>query len=341
MRTKGTAAELERRRRRAVALLEQGEAPAVVARILGVTRPSLHRWRRLARQAPGLAAKPVPGANRRLTDAQLHELEGLLDQGAPAHGFPNELWTAARVTQVIRRHFHVQYHPDYVRRLLLRRLGWTCHKPQRRARQRNDKEVERWKADEFPRILREAWRRQAHVAFLDESGFMLRPLVRRTLARRGQRVFLRCSAKHDRVSAISCVTVSPQALHVGLYFWVLLNQNFHGEEVVEFLAYLTHKVPGAWTVVWDGNSIHSKSKVVKAWLATHPQVVVEDFPAHDPDADPDEWVWSWTKYSKLCNLCPTDVEHLCDAVCDALEELKHQPRLLASFVMDAGVPLCL
>ena len=208
MRSKGTAAELERRRRRAVALVEQGEAPAVVARIFGVTRSSLHRWRRMARQGHDLAAKPVPGAKRRLTDTQLQELEGLLDQGAPAHGFPNELWTSARVAQVIRRHFGVPYHSDYVRRLLLRRLGWTCHKPQRRARQRNDKEVERWKADEFPRILREAWRRKAHVAFLDESGFMLAPLVRRTLARRGQRVLLRCSAKHDRVSAISCVTGS-------------------------------------------------------------------------------------------------------------------------------------
>jgi len=341
MRPKGTAAELERRRRRAVLLVEQGEAPAVVARIMGVTPSSLHRWRRMARQDKGLAAKPVPGAKRRLSDSQLRELEGLLDKGAPAHGFPNELWTSARVALVIRRHFGVKYHPDYVRRLLRRRLSWTCHKPQRRARQRNDKEVERWKADEFPRILRDAWRRGAHVAFLDESGFMLMPLVRRTLARRGRRVFMRCSAKHDRISAISCVTLSPQAMHVGLYFWFLLNGNFHGEEVVEFLKYLTWKVPGEWTVVWDLNNIHGKAKAVKAWLATHPQVVVEDFPTHDPDANPDEWVWSWAKYGKLCNLCPADVEHLFDDVWGALEELKGQPRLLASFVMDAGVPLCL
>jgi transposase len=341
MRTKGTAAELERRRRRAVELVEQGEAPAVVARILGVTRTSLHRWRRLARHGTGLAAKPSPGRRRRLTDQQLQELEGLLDQGAPAHGFANELWTSARVAQVIRRHFGVKYHPDYVRRLLRRRLNWTCHKPQRRARQRNDKEVERWKADEFPRILREAWRRGAHVAFLDESGFMLQPLVRRTLARRGQRVFIRCCAKHDRISVISCVTLSPQARHVGLYFWFLLNENFHGEEVVEFLKYLTGKVPGEWTVVWDRNNIHSRSKAVKAWLARHSRVVEEDFPAHDPDANPDEWVWSWVKYGKLCNLCPQDIDCLADSVWDALEELKHQPSVLASFVMDAGVPLCL
>lgn len=322
-------------------LVEQGESPAVVARILGIRPSSLHRWRRMARQSQGLTAKPVSGAKRRLTDRQLRELEQLLLKGAPAHGFPNELWTAARVAKVIRRHFGVTYHPEHVRKLLKRRLDWSSHKPQRRARQHNDKEVERWKADEFPRILREAWYRGAHIAFLDESGFLLEPLVRRTLAPRGQRVVMRYSAKHDRVSAISCVTLSSQARHVGLYFGGWINQNIHGEEVVEFLRYLTEQVGAKWTVVWDRNNIHGKAKAVKAWLAKHPEVVVEDFPAHDPDADPDEWVWSWAKYGKLSNLCPADVEELFDAVWDTLVELKGKPGLLASFVMDAGVPLCL
>src|SRR5258708_29743346 len=147
MRPNGIESELERRRRRAVELLERGEAPAVVARILGVQRTSLHRWRRMARQTDGLAAKPPSGAKRRLTDSQLGELEQLLLKGAPAHGFPNELWTAARVAKIILRHFSVRYHPAYVRRLLRRRLNWTSHTPQRRARQRNGKEVERGKAD--------------------------------------------------------------------------------------------------------------------------------------------------------------------------------------------------
>ena len=69
--------------------------------------------------------------------------------------------------------------------------------------------------------------------------------------------------------------------------------------------------------------------------------MVEDFPSYDPDANPDEWVWSWSKYGKLCNLCPADIEDLFDHVVDALEELKHQPTLLASFVLEAGVPLSL
>jgi hypothetical protein len=271
----------------------------------------------------------------------LAELEQLLLQGAVAHGFPNELWTAARVALLLQRHFGVTYHPEHVRSLLRRRLNWTSHKPQRRARQRNDKECERWKADEFPRILREAWRRGAHVAFLDESGFMLQPLVRRTLAPRGQRVYLRCSAKHDRVSAISGVTLSPQAMRVGLYSWLHINRTIHGAEVVEFLQYLLGKLPGEWTVVWDRSNIHGKSKVVKAWLARHNNVLVEDFPSHDPQDNPDEWVWSWAKGGKLCNLCPADVEDLFEVVNNALDDLKHQPTLLASFVIAGGVPLCL
>jgi transposase len=321
--------------------MEQGESPGVVARILGVQPSSLQRWRRMAHQGQGLTAKAGPGAKRRLTDVQLSELERLLDKGAPFHGFPNELWTAARVAQVIQRHFGVNYHPEHVRKLLKQRLNWSSHKPQTRARQCNDKEVERWKGDEFPRILREAYRRSAHVAFLDESGFLMMPLVRRTMARRGKRVVMRCSASHDRVSTISCVTLSPQARHVGLYFGRWINQNIHGEEVVAFLDYLTQQLPGEWTIVWDRHRIHSKAKVVKTWLANHPKVVVEEFPPYDPDANPDEWVWSWAKYGELCNLCPADVEELYDTVWAALDSLKHQPRVLASFVLEAGLPLCL
>src|SRR5262245_14727344 len=118
MRPVGTAAELERRRRRAVALAEGRELPGVVARILGVTPSSLRRWRRLARQGDGLAARPSPGPASRLGDRQLATLKALLDQGAVAHGWPNHLWTGKRVAALIQRQFGVRYHPAHVCRLL-------------------------------------------------------------------------------------------------------------------------------------------------------------------------------------------------------------------------------
>src|SRR5215203_3119643 len=107
MRPEGSAAELERRRRRAVALIETGDSPSVVARILGVMPSSLRSWRRLACQLDGLAAKPALGPKARLTDQQLVTLEALLNEGAVVHGWPNHLWTAKRVTLLIERHFGV------------------------------------------------------------------------------------------------------------------------------------------------------------------------------------------------------------------------------------------
>lgn len=342
MRPEGSAAELERRRRRAVQLVEAGERPGVVARILGVAPSSLSRWRRLARLPGGLAAKPARGRRQGLTDEQLLVLEGLLVQGAVAHGWPNRLWTAGRVAARIRRHFGIDYHPEHVRKILKRRLNWTSQKPQKHARECNDKEVERRRADDWPRILRQAFQRRARIALLDESGFLLSPTVRRTPAPRGQTPILVCSDKHDRISVASAVTLSPRALRVGLHFMLLGdNENFHGKEVVLFLRQLKGEVGGPWTIVWDRNQIHSRARVAKAWLAKHPEVVAEDFPSHAPDTNPDEEVWSWTKYGQLSNLAPADVADLRQHIWDSLVALRDQPQLLTSFILHARVPLLL
>jgi hypothetical protein len=272
----------------------------------------------------------------------LTALAALLQESAVAHGWPNHLWTSRRVAVMIQRHFRVRYHPDHVRRLLHDRMHWTRQKPQKRARERNIKEVERWIADDWPRIIRQAYQRRARIALLDESGFLLSPTVRRTMTPRGQTPVLVCSDRHDRISVISAITLSPRAQRVGLHFMLLGdNENFHGEEVVLFLRQLKGEVGGPWTIVWDRSKIHSRSKVVKEWLARHPEVVVEDFPAHAPNTNPDEDVWSWTKYGQLCNLAPTDVDELRQHIWDTLVALKRQPQLLVSFILHARVPLLL
>ncbi len=340
MRPKGTAAELERRRLRAVELVNQGESPTVVARILGVDPSSLHRWRRLARKPDGLRARPVPGPKPGLSDYQLRKLERFLRQGAHKHGWPNQLWTADRVTRLIRDRFGIDYHPEHVRKILKQRLGWTSQRPQRKARERDDKEVERWLADELPRVLREAWRRRAHVVFLDESGYQLTPSVRRTLAPRGQTPVLEAWDRRDRISAISCITLSPVAGRPGLYFELLpANETAHAEDIVRFLGELRRQLRGPFTVVWDRHGIHSKSKAVQAFLASHPEVVAEEFPGYAPDLNPDESVWGWTKYGRLSNLAAWDTEELWGRVTDSLVELKFRPQLLRAFIGKAGIPV--
>jgi transposase len=99
MRPVGTAEELQRRRIRAVELVQRGESPDDVAHFLGCGRSSVYTWVKLARQAPEkLVAKPHAGPKPRLSAEQLRELEALLLKGAKAHGWRTELWTAVTIT---------------------------------------------------------------------------------------------------------------------------------------------------------------------------------------------------------------------------------------------------
>ncbi|MBA4187265.1 MAG: transposase [Planctomycetaceae bacterium] len=280
----GTPDELERRRNQAVQAVADGQARKTVAKVLGVHVKTVSRWVRAARQPGGLAAKPHPGPTPGLTDADLKRLAELLLQGAKAHGWQNQLWTAARVARLIEQEFDIRYHPEHVRAILNHRLGWTSQKPRRKARERNDKEVARWVGDEFPRIVRDAFQRMAHLVFLDESGFFLTPTVRRTLAPRGKTPVLGAWDRRDRLSAISAVTVSPAAARPNLYFEVF-DHTIHAEQVVAFLAEVYRRL-GSLTVVWDRGAIHDKSGLVQAWLAKHPGVVTEKFPGYGSRVEP-------------------------------------------------------
>lgn len=334
------ALELERRRRHAVALLHQGESPTLVARILGVHRTTLYAWLRKERQPGGLAAKPRHGQAPRLADAQLAQLEQLLLQGAKAHGWPNDLWTCRRIAALIRRRFGVSYHPDHVGRFLHTRLRWSCQQPQRRARERDDAEIDSWERYEFPRILREAQQRGAHLAFLDESGFFLLAAVRRTWGPQGQTPTLPAWDRRDRISVISAITVSPVRQRLNLCFRLLpTNTNAKAVDVVDFLRLLKATRGGPLTVLWDRHGIHRKAGAVQAYLAKHPELVAEDFPGYAPELNPDEQVWNWTKNGPLANRPADSADWLFDQLIDCLTDLQQRPDLLAAFVDHSGLQL--
>ena len=165
------------------------------------------------------------------------------------------------------------------------------------ARERDEQAIMHWKTITFPDILQAAADRDAHIVFLDESGFMLTPTVRRTWAPQGQTPLLSCWDRRDRLSAISCITVSPQRARLNFYFELLPdNANATAEDIVAFLRQLRQQLASPFTVIWDGSPLHSRSRLVRAYLADHPEIVAETLPGYAPELNPDEGVWGWTKY---------------------------------------------
>jgi transposase len=153
MRTPGSAAELEARRRRAAEFFQERRPLREIATLLGVSLTSVKRWKRTwkAEGVEGLAAKPHPGPACKLSEEQRKSLVETLLKGPTAAGYRTDLWTCARVAKVVRKQFGVSYHRDHMRRIL-HDLGFSPQKPRRVAREQDAAAVERWRRQDWPRI---------------------------------------------------------------------------------------------------------------------------------------------------------------------------------------------
>lgn len=173
--------------------------------------------------------------------------------------------------------------------------------------------------------------------FLDESGFMLQPVCRRTWAPRGQTPILRQWDRRDRLSVISALTVAPRRRRFGLY-WAQYCHNVRTPEVLRFLQALRRHLPRGFTLMWDRHRPHRATRV-QTWLATRRRIVVEWLPAYAPDLNPAEQVWGHTKYGDLANFAPADLDHLQGAVVRSLARTRGHRHLLAAFFRAAGLEL--
>jgi transposase len=155
--------EREQRRMRAMELLDQGWSQADVARHLGVTQGAVSQWKKRYQRdgLVALKASPHPGPRPKLTARQLDQLGRLLLKGAGAHGYRTELWTLRRVAELIQKRFGVHYDPSGVWHVL-RRMDWSCQKPERRARERDEQAIARWHKKDWPRIKKSAKKRPNH-----------------------------------------------------------------------------------------------------------------------------------------------------------------------------------
>jgi len=141
------------RRQAAIKELRQGASQAEVARKFKVSRNAVSKWRKAFEQEGKNSFKPKysPGRPQRLNSEQKRRLKKMMLRGPQAHGWKTDLWTTARIASLIQREFGVSYHRDHVGRII-HQLGFSWQKPQRKAAQRNEAEIRRWLAQEWPRI---------------------------------------------------------------------------------------------------------------------------------------------------------------------------------------------
>lgn len=166
---------------------------------------------------------------------------------------------------------------------------------------------------------------------------MLQPVVRRTWAPKGETPILSSWDRHDRLSVITGITVSPVRHRFGLYFRVH-SQNITFEQVGEFITLLHQQLRRKFILVLDRFSAHRKA-VRLLWEAHPDWFEVEWLSAYAPELNPVEMVWNHSKYGDLANFIPEDVNDLRRAVTTSLEGTRKQTQLIHSFFQYAGLKL--
>jgi len=183
-----------------------------------------------------------------------------------------------------------------------------------------------------------ATRMAAHLVFIDESGFLLIPSVRKTWSPVGQTPIFHHRYRHDRISAISGIAVSPKRFHCTLYCQ-LYYDNIQGEEVAAFLRHLLQQIHGHLIVLLDNGTIH-RGDAVQELLTRTSRLHLESFPPHAPELNPDESVWNHLKRT-LANGRPDTQTELMDVLADEVCRLATSQSLLRACIEQSELPLFL
>jgi transposase len=172
----------------------------------------------------------------------------------------------------------------------------------------------------------------ASLVFLDESGLLMMPLVRRTWAPRGQTPFLwQRTNSYRKVSAIAVLVVPPRRDRVRLVFQLHPNANINAALALSFLQHLRRHVRGPVVLLWDRLLAH-RARIVQSYIAKKETWRSEYLPPYAPELNPVENVWNYLKTNSMANEALYDLETLTKTARRHGRSLQRRQPLLRSFM---------
>ncbi len=279
---------------RAVKAAMRGMPVTQVAEAYGVSRRSIHRWldRYQEQGELGLQRKPGSGRPRTLEELGEAELRSIVLQPASAFGYETELWTVARLHQVIGGEYGVTVSRDTIWRRL-REAGLTYQKPEREYYEADPQARQTWLRYEAPKIRRTVKKHRGILYFQDESNVSLTAFLGKTWAARGQTPQAKVTGKRAGVAAMSAISGG------GHLLFRLHEKRIASGEVIDFLDQMLLHHPRRHLVVVMDQAPPHVSKKTKGYVEGQYRLHVFYLPKYSPDWNPDEKVWNHLKHHEL------------------------------------------
>jgi len=314
-------------RRRGVSAIHEGEAPAKVAKVLGVGVSTVFGW--LARYREGgwdaLKANRRGGRKPRLDAVKLKWVYDTITMKDPQQlKFPFALWTSRMVGDMISRQFGIRLSKASVCRLL-NQMGLSPQKPLWRAFQKDPVRVQKWLEEEYPMIRDEAKRRGAEIYFGDEAGVRSDHHAGTTWAVRGKTPVVQTTGARFSLNLVSAV--SPQ----GQMRFMTVKGTVDAKVFIEFLGRLLFNASRPVFLIVDGHPTHRSRAVSKFVASTHGMLQMFFLPGYSPELNPDEQVWNDLKNNGLGRKSIAGPDKLRAEVMSYMRSLQKRPSRIRSF----------
>jgi transposase len=314
-------------RKRAVASVQDGQSPEVVAVAFGINRVTMYGW--LARYRDGgwaaLDARKRGGRKPKLDAKAIRWIYKTVTEKNPLQlKFTFALWTARMIGQLIFKRFRVKMSKSSVCRLL-GQLGLTPQRPVWRAYQQQPEEVQRWLQEEYPRIRRLAQQKKALIFFGDEAGVRSDHHAGTTWAVKGKTPVVSSTGSRFGLNLVSAVSAQ------GEFRFMTVKGRVGATQFIEFIKRLLHNVPRMVFLIVDGHPAH-KAKVVKRFVESlKDRFRLFFLPPYSPELNPDERVWNDLKTNAIGRQSITSPKNLQGAVISHLRLVQKSPDRVRSY----------
>ena len=318
---------LEAYRLRAIELRKMGKPVKEIALFFGLHPNSVSRWFVKHRRGgtDALKSRKAPGPAPKLTFEEASGVLNCLKKPATDYGFPTPLWTCKRVRQLIRKETGKSFTEVGVWKLL-RRLGLTNKKPERRAMEQNPKEAKKWMKKEWPKILAHARRWQAPLYFQDEAGVSLTPALGKTWAPRGEIPIVRVTGRRGGFCISSAISLG------GRMLFRVEKGMVNAKTFVDFLKkMMRHHRGRKIVVVTDQAPPHIAKRVEEFVEANKKSFTLYYLPPYSPELNPADHGWGYLKKNKLRDHTAQSVGELKELTRSSMWSIQKRKSLVKSF----------
>lgn len=314
-------------RRRAVASVQSGESPEVVAKALRISRTAMYRWLALYREGGWgrLDAKKRGGRRPKLDGKKLKWIYNTVTTKDPLQlKFKFALWTAKMVGQLIKQEFGISLSKASVCRLLAQ-LGLTPQRPMWRAYQQSNEIVQRWLNEQYPQIRKQAKMENALIFFGDEAGVRSDYHSGTTWAPKGKTPVVTANGARFGLNIISAVSAQ------GEFRFMTVEGTVNAAVFITFLKRLIHNSERPIFLIVDGHPSHRAKTVAKFVESLEGRLRLFFLPPYSPELNPDEYVWNDLKNNTVGRQFVSGLDALKRAVIGFLRFLQKTPERVRSY----------